>query len=299
MHRGCLEKWLNASKTNACEICNYEFKVEYAYPSFPEWLKHGGEGEYRARRRHLWTDCVCFVIMVPLMILCAWLTAASARSEGSPIRFSWQSISLGSLFAVLFVVFVIWIVFSIRYHYQSWLQWRHDNQNITLIEFSSQMNPVKEPVRGGYSPLVPSAAASNASSLRTPVRSAPFFDVPDPTKTQVSSFSTTNKSPSVHSLSLHQQSGLFILGAAPSSSCETLSYPVMVHQDRTHINPAVRSVAENYSFSLSMRNNNDTQQNSDNSQSISKPTYSVCAPTDVDHGAQRIFDHYHHIFKKS
>ncbi|GAA55725.1 E3 ubiquitin-protein ligase MARCH2, partial [Clonorchis sinensis] len=110
MHRGCLEKWLNASKTNACEICNYEFKVEYAYPSFSEWLKHGGEGEYRARRRHLWTDCVCFVIMIPLMILCAWLTAASARSEGSPVRFSWQSISLGSLFAVLFVVFVIWIV---------------------------------------------------------------------------------------------------------------------------------------------------------------------------------------------
>ncbi|KAA3678466.1 uncharacterized protein DEA37_0002886 [Paragonimus westermani] len=99
-----------------------------------QWFLRGGQGENRPRRRHLWTDCICLFIMLPLMTLCAWLTALSGRTDEG-VRFSWQGLSLGSLFGILFCVFFVWLVFSVRYHRQSWQLWRKNNQHISLREY--------------------------------------------------------------------------------------------------------------------------------------------------------------------
>ncbi|KAF5398695.1 hypothetical protein PHET_08353 [Paragonimus heterotremus] len=74
--------------------------------------------------------------MLPLMTLCAWLTALSGRTDEG-MRFSWQGLSLGSLFGILFCVFFVWLVFSVRYHRQSWQLWRKNNQHISLCEYRS------------------------------------------------------------------------------------------------------------------------------------------------------------------
>ncbi|CAL8107012.1 unnamed protein product [Calicophoron daubneyi] len=103
-----------------------------AFSLLSQWCLEGGRGESQIRRRHLWTDCICLLIMLPLMVLCAWLTAASGKSSGHSSEFSWQAFSLGLLFAVLFSIFIVWLMFSIRYHRQSWKMWRHNNQLITL-----------------------------------------------------------------------------------------------------------------------------------------------------------------------
>ncbi|KAF8566381.1 hypothetical protein P879_10812 [Paragonimus westermani] len=36
LHKNCLEKWLNLSKSHICEICGYEFKVSYTSPTLIE-----------------------------------------------------------------------------------------------------------------------------------------------------------------------------------------------------------------------------------------------------------------------
>lgn len=36
IHKGCLEKWLDSSKLHQCEICGFEYQIEYIYPKFSE-----------------------------------------------------------------------------------------------------------------------------------------------------------------------------------------------------------------------------------------------------------------------
>ncbi|CAH8830395.1 unnamed protein product [Trichobilharzia szidati] len=134
LHKHCLERWLNISRSRTCEICGFKFEVSRCYPTFSEWIWFGGNGDGVHRRKHLWTDFICLLLMLPLLTLCAWLTVSSSQEEiGTNQRsFPWQSFSLGLLCSLLLVVFTIWLTFSVRYHHQSWKIWRVDNSYIVL-----------------------------------------------------------------------------------------------------------------------------------------------------------------------
>ncbi|CAH8486224.1 unnamed protein product [Heterobilharzia americana] len=136
IHKHCLERWLNLSRSRTCEICGYKFKVLRRYPVFSEWLWSGGEGDGIHRRKHLWTDIICLLLMLPLLTLCTWLTISSSQEEIGINRrgFPWQSFSLGLLCSLLLLVFIIWLTFSVRYHHQSWRIWRIDQSCIVLAE---------------------------------------------------------------------------------------------------------------------------------------------------------------------
>ncbi|KAK4472616.1 hypothetical protein MN116_003852 [Schistosoma mekongi] len=136
VHLRCLEKWLNLSRLRTCEICGYKFEVLKSYPHFSKWLWMGGKGDGSHRRRHLWTDLICLLIMLPLLTLCAWLAISSNQEEdiNNTKRFPWQSFFLGSLCSLLLLVFNIWLMFSLRYHHQSWKLWRKEQCYIVLSE---------------------------------------------------------------------------------------------------------------------------------------------------------------------
>ncbi|CAH8453858.1 unnamed protein product [Schistosoma margrebowiei] len=136
VHQRCLEKWLNLSRSKTCEICGFTFEVLKHYPHFCKWLWMGGKGDGIHRRRYLWTDLICLLIMIPLLTLCAWLAISSNQDEKSANsrRFPWQSFFLGLLCSLLLLVFNIWLMFSFRYHHQSWKLWRKEQSYIVLSE---------------------------------------------------------------------------------------------------------------------------------------------------------------------
>ncbi|CAH8461019.1 unnamed protein product [Schistosoma rodhaini] len=96
----------------------------------------GGKGDGIHRRRYLWTDLICLLIMIPLLTLCAWLAISSNQDErsASSRKFPWQSFFLGLLCSLLLLVFNIWLMFSLRYHHQSWKLWRKEQSYIVLSE---------------------------------------------------------------------------------------------------------------------------------------------------------------------
>ncbi|CAH8448380.1 unnamed protein product [Schistosoma turkestanicum] len=155
VHQRCLEKWLNLSRSSTCEICGCTFEVSKRYPHFCKWLWMGGNGVGTHRRRYLWTDLICLLIMVPLLILCAWL-AISSNQDGANTnakRFPWQSFFLGLLCSLLLLVFNIWLTFSLRYHHQSWKLWRKEQTYIVLSDAVKR----KKVINIGFDPQNPAS----------------------------------------------------------------------------------------------------------------------------------------------
>jgi len=129
VHRSCLEKWLSSSQYDTCELCRQPLTVTRRYRPVLQWLCQGeNSGD---DQRNLAGDLACLVLLTPLASVSAFLCTSGASiyaSQGQVV----EAAGLVCLCAVLCLVFLLWLLLTVRYHCQVWLKWRNAHQEIRL-----------------------------------------------------------------------------------------------------------------------------------------------------------------------
>ncbi|XP_054645455.1 E3 ubiquitin-protein ligase MARCHF2-like [Dunckerocampus dactyliophorus] len=136
VHKSCLEQWLSSSNTSYCELCHTKFSIERQLRPFAEWLDDPGS---RNEKRMLCCDTVCFLFITPLAAISAWLCLQGAQDHlklGSLL----QAVGLIALTTVLFTIYILWTLVSLRYHCQLYSEWRKKDQKVCLIIPDAQVS---------------------------------------------------------------------------------------------------------------------------------------------------------------
>lgn len=129
VHRSCLERWLSASGTSICELCQYQFTVKRRSRSLLEWIQ---TYSLRQEKRTLFGDLVCFLLITPLASVSGWLCLRGAIDH---LRFSsrMEAIGLITLTVALFSIYLFWTLVSLKYHCRLYKEWRSSNQRVIIV----------------------------------------------------------------------------------------------------------------------------------------------------------------------
>ncbi|XP_029502977.1 E3 ubiquitin-protein ligase MARCHF3 isoform X1 [Oncorhynchus nerka] len=147
IHRSCLEHWLSASGTSACELCHYQFTVQRKNRPLMEWVRNPG---LRQEKRTLFGDMVCFLLITPLATISGWLCLRGAVDH---LHFSsrLEAVGLIALTVALFTIYLFWTLVSLRYHCRLYNEWRQTNQRVVLLLPRSHGEPSAPPSSRGPS----------------------------------------------------------------------------------------------------------------------------------------------------
>jgi len=132
IHRACIEKWLSTVNQDSCEICREKFLVSRHSRSFTSWLLTPAVGD---DQRNLLGDSVCFLLLTPLTTISSYLCASGAAFYFKMKRS--EALGLICLACLLVLIYLVWLLLTIRYHCQVWFKWRLNNQDIRLLDVSS------------------------------------------------------------------------------------------------------------------------------------------------------------------
>jgi len=135
LHRTCIEKWLSSVNKDTCELCHQKFRVSRHSRPFSSWLLTPAVGD---DQRNLMGDLVCFMLLTPLTTISAYLCASGASYYLHQIKKS-EAVGLLALASILVFIYLIWLLLTIRYHFQVWFKWRSNNQDIRLLDVSNNM----------------------------------------------------------------------------------------------------------------------------------------------------------------
>jgi hypothetical protein len=140
VHRSCIEKWLSSVNKDSCELCHQKYRVSRHSRPFSSWLLTPAVGD---DQRNLMGDTVCFLLLTPLTTISAYLCASGASYYFQQIKKS-EAVGLLALASMLIFIYLIWLLLTIRYHFQVWFKWRVNNQDIRLVDsfLSSSNKPV-------------------------------------------------------------------------------------------------------------------------------------------------------------
>ncbi|CAJ1070992.1 E3 ubiquitin-protein ligase MARCH3-like [Xyrichtys novacula] len=129
VHRSCLERWLSASGTSFCELCQFQFTVQRRSRSLLEWLQNQS---LRQEKRTLLGDLVCFLLITPLASVSGWLCLRGAIDH---LHFSSRLEAMGliALTVALFTIYLFWTLVSLRYHCRLYNEWRVSNQRVIVL----------------------------------------------------------------------------------------------------------------------------------------------------------------------
>ncbi|XP_035631358.1 E3 ubiquitin-protein ligase MARCHF3-like [Oncorhynchus keta] len=147
IHRSCLEHWLSASGTSACELCHYQFTVQRKNRPLMEWVRNPG---LRQEKRTLFGDMVCFLLITPLATISGWLCLRGAVDH---LHFSsrLEAVGLIALTVALFTIYLFWTLVSLRYHCRLYNEWRQTNQRVVLLLPRTHGEPSDPPSSRGPS----------------------------------------------------------------------------------------------------------------------------------------------------
>merc|ERR1711874_445363 len=129
VHRSCIEKWLSSVNKETCELCHQKYRVSRHSRPFSSWLLTPAVGD---DQRNLLGDTVCFLLLTPLTTISAYLCASGA-SYYFHIKKS-EAVGLLALASMLIFIYLIWLLLTVRYHFQVWFKWRSNNQDIRLAD---------------------------------------------------------------------------------------------------------------------------------------------------------------------
>jgi len=132
IHRTCIEKWLSMVNKDSCEICKEKYLVSKHSKPFISWLLTPSIGD---DQRNLIGDAVCFILLTPLTCVSAYLCASGAIFY-LKVKKS-EAIGLLCLASLLIAIYFIWLLLTIKYHFQVWFKWRLNNQDIRLLDVST------------------------------------------------------------------------------------------------------------------------------------------------------------------
>lgn len=130
IHKSCLEKWLASSNSNQCEICSYKFTLTRTPKPFVEWLINPTSlNDYRNFK----TDMVCFLVLTPVAIICAWL-CVFVIIQYDDWENKWEAcgIIVSTFFVML--IYTIWCIIAFRYNYKIFKEWQTKNHIVSLNE---------------------------------------------------------------------------------------------------------------------------------------------------------------------
>lgn len=129
VHRSCLERWLSASGTSFCELCQFQFTVQRRPRSLCEWLQ---SQSLHQEKRTLCGDLVCFLLITPLASVSGWLCLRGATDHfHSSSRM--EAVGLIALTVALFTIYLFWTLVSLRYHCRLYNEWKMSNQRVIIL----------------------------------------------------------------------------------------------------------------------------------------------------------------------
>jgi len=135
LHRSCVEKWLSSVNKDTCELCHQKYRVSRHSRPFSSWLLTPAVGD---DQRNLMGDAVCFILLTPLTTISAYLCASGASYYLHQIKKS-EAVGLLALAALLILIYLVWLLLTIRYHFQVWFKWRLNNQDIRLLDVTNNL----------------------------------------------------------------------------------------------------------------------------------------------------------------
>lgn len=143
IHLKCLERWLEESNRNSCELCGYEFQVERT-PRYTSILRSIivwlclSQDEHQMYARSVKADLLRCLVVIPVTIACSYICVVAADfyamknyDNFPPAR--WTTYSLLSMMALLILSFFVWIYMALQYHQKAWFYWWQKSSIVKVV----------------------------------------------------------------------------------------------------------------------------------------------------------------------
>lgn len=143
IHLKCLERWLEESNRNNCELCGHEFRMERTprykvLRSVGVWLCLN-QNEHQIYVRNVKADLLRCLIVTPVTIACSYICVVAADfyarnnyDNFPPAR--WTTYSLLSMMALLILSFFVWIYMALQYHQKAWFYWWQKTSSVKIVD---------------------------------------------------------------------------------------------------------------------------------------------------------------------
>lgn len=147
IHLKCLERWLEESNRNNCELCGHVFRIERTprykvFRSIVVWLCLN-QNEHQMYVRNVKTDLLRCLVVTPVTIACVYICVVAADfyamnnyDNFPPAR--WTTCSLLSMMALLILSFFVWIYMVLQYHQKAWFYWWQKTSNVKIVDLMSE-----------------------------------------------------------------------------------------------------------------------------------------------------------------
>ncbi|XP_054720888.1 E3 ubiquitin-protein ligase MARCHF3-like [Uloborus diversus] len=130
VHRNCLERWLETTNNQSCELCHYYFLTTRSRKSLWDWCR---EDDTKTDRRNAIGDLLCFLFLTPLGFMTVWMCTEGAIYYRK-VNGSLEMVAMIGLVICLLLAYFSWIVLCVRYHFTIWFRWRDRHFNVRIIE---------------------------------------------------------------------------------------------------------------------------------------------------------------------
>jgi hypothetical protein len=111
VHRSCVEKWLSTVNHDTCELCRRKLNIARHPRPFTQWLCSPAMGD---DHRNLLGDFFCFLLLTPLAAVSTYMCGSGAAYYYQEKQS--EAVGLICLTSVLVLIYLIWLLLSIRYH---------------------------------------------------------------------------------------------------------------------------------------------------------------------------------------
>ncbi|CAG0921626.1 unnamed protein product [Notodromas monacha] len=130
VHQGCLEHWLEATSSEKCELCGYQYITNKRPMRFREWIRLSRGLE----RRRLVADLCCTLTMTPMALTSVALLLNSSLHFGPPVGpRSMIYYLLIALAMLISVVYVYWLLNTLKTHLLAYRLWRMSHFHVKLV----------------------------------------------------------------------------------------------------------------------------------------------------------------------
>jgi len=141
VHRSCVEMWLSTANQDTCEICQQKYLISRHPRPIAQWLCEPKVGD---DHHNLVGDFVCFLLLTPLAAISTYLCGSGAAYYFQQDKRS-EAVGLICLTSLLILIYLFWLLLSVRYHCQVWFKWRLTHQDIRLLEEDHPKPTLKVP----------------------------------------------------------------------------------------------------------------------------------------------------------
>ncbi|XP_053989140.1 E3 ubiquitin-protein ligase MARCHF3-like [Hylaeus volcanicus] len=151
VHLKCLERWLEESNRNSCELCGHRFVVERTpryrvVSSIVIWLCLN-QHRQQLYVRNLRSDAIRSVVVTPMAIGCCYVcvVAADFYAKNNYDNFpsaQWATYLLLTMMSLLILSYFVWMYMAIQYHQKVWFYWWQKTSTVRIILDPENRTPI-------------------------------------------------------------------------------------------------------------------------------------------------------------